>query len=193
MTEPNVIRYASPNNDRTEIVLQWTAENSPETPAASNNIAAPQTSGMAVRPMGSRGKRRRGDTHTPTAHEAAPTSTAIIPTVKELRDVSSGAVRIATPPSPINNPSPFFQLIRCCPMAAPSAKIHRGSLATRSAAKPEDTYCSAQCREPWPTRKKRAPRAEPAIQCSRRGRKPRDHAMANRINPATVWRMPADT
>ena len=150
-----------------------TCENSPETPAATSSIPAPQTSGIAARPIASAGRRKRGEMQTPTAQAAAPIRTAPIPQVRLLRCVNSRKVKSPTPTRPSRSPTPFIQLIFSCFMAAPIARIQRASLATNNAANPDDTCCSAQCRLPCPTKKKSAPTTAPATQCSRRGRNPR--------------------
>ena len=130
-------------------------------------MAAPHTRGTAARPMEWLGRRKRGEIQTPIAQDAAPTSTAITAQLVALIVVNSRIVRIATPAIPISKPRPLSQLILCWRMPAPIRRIHRGSLATSSAANPEETCCSAQCRVPCPIRKKSAPRTAPAIQCSR--------------------------
>ena len=66
-----------------------------------------------------------------------------------------------------------------------------GSMAITSAATPEGTFSSAQCRSPWLTKKKRKPRTIPARHPWRVGRSPFHHAHPSRIEPAIRCRIAA--
>src|SRR5579863_4279043 len=122
--------------------------NSPVTPAAISSIAAPQIVGNAVRPSASSGNFSRGEITTPNDHDNEPTSTAINPHRLDPFTVSSTPVSIATPTTPSPNPKALGRLIFCCPIIQASTRMNIGSVAISSAAKPDPTYCSAQCSVP---------------------------------------------
>ena len=66
-----------------------------------------------------------------------------------------------------------------------------GSLAMSKEARPDGTFCSAQCRVPWPIRKKKKPMMRLARTWDRVGRKRFARHQARRIEPAVKWRRPA--
>src|SRR5580704_18943161 len=148
MIEPKTIRYANPSNDFTEMFAQCVAWNSPVSTDARSNIAAPQISGTAVRPSASSGNFNFGEITTPTAHDTDPTSTASNPSELDPCMLISTPVSKATPITPRLKPSRLSRLLLCWPMASPSTKINIGSVAMSSAARPDPTYCSAQCSVP---------------------------------------------
>src|SRR5580692_2029589 len=163
---------------------QCVSRNSPVTPAAISSNNAPQIVGSAVRPSASEGSLRRGETTTPNDHDKEPSNTASSPTRLDPFTVSSAPVSSPTPATPRPRPSALSRLILCCPIIQPSTRINIGSVAISSAARPEPTYCSAQCSEPWPIRKNCAPNANPATHCCRVGRNPRQWAQLSMIAPA---------
>src|SRR5580658_5217255 len=172
---------------------QCVSRNSPVTPAAVSSSAAPQSVGNAVRPKASEGNLSRGETTTPNDHDKEPSSTASNPHKLDPFTVSSAPVNTATPTTPKPKPSALSRLILCCPIIQPSTRMNIGSVAISSAAKPEPTYCSAQCSVPWPMRKKNAPKINPATHCCRVRRNPRSHAHTSMIAPAIECRIPAAT
>src|SRR5438552_17914144 len=127
-------------------------------------MAAPHNVGSAVRPSASEGNLTLGEITTPAAHESDPSNTARSPNRLDPF-VTSVPVRMATPPTPTINPSMLKRVIFCCPIIHASATMNIGSVAVSTAARPEPTYCSAQCSVPCPTRKISQPTVNPEIQC----------------------------
>ena len=70
------------------------------------------------------------------------------------------------------------------PMNNDRTTIHIGSVATNSAARPEGTLCSAQCSEPWPTKKNMKPSTALLTHSRRVGRYPRTRAHSSNTDPA---------
>src|SRR5438034_479401 len=79
----------------------------------------------------------------------------------------------------------------CFAAAAESKKTQIGSLAISREARPEGTFCSAQCNEPWPMRKKKTPMTILARICAQVGRRRSARHQRRRIDPAARWRIPA--
>src|SRR5207249_9764742 len=81
-------------------------------------------------------------------------------------------IRRATPPSPNRIPASKREFqCHCFAAAAESKKTQIGSLAISREARPEGTFCSAQCNEPWPMRKKKTPMTILARICAQVGRR----------------------
>src|ERR1700680_37311 len=104
--------------------------------------------GSAVRPSASEGSLSLGEITTPADHANEPTSTAISASKLEPLTVNSAPVSTATPSAPKPNPRALSRLILCCPIDHASTRMNIGSVESSSAAKPDPTYCSAQCSEP---------------------------------------------
>jgi hypothetical protein len=85
----------------------------------------------------------------------------------------------------------FLSGRRFVAVTAMSSATKIGSVAMSKAATPEGTVCSAQCRVPCPTRKKRKPTIRLARHWANVGRFPCDNPHANRIDPAIRCRKPA--
>src|SRR5579859_1148449 len=123
---------------------------------------------------------------------------ALITTANELTNMPGTEVsalrpiRRPTPPKPKRLPvnSKAFQC-HCFAAAAESRKTQIGSLAISSEARPEGTFCSAQCSEPCPRRKKKTPMTMLARICAQVGRKRLTRHQASKIEPAVRWRRPA--
>src|SRR5215472_10892292 len=116
---------------------------------------------------------------------------ALITTASELTnipgtDVSAlRPIKRPTPPKPKRLPvsSEAFQC-HCLAAAAESRKTQIGSLAIKSEARPDGTFCSAQCRDPWPIRKKKTPMMMLARICAQVGRKRLARHQTRRMEPA---------
>src|ERR1700757_1520009 len=169
--------------DFMEMPAQWVEWNSPVSPAAASSITAPQTVGNAVRPKASEGSFTFGEMTTPADQANEPKSTASSAIRLDPLIVNSAPVSTATPSTPKPTPSALSRLILCCPSDHARTRMNIGSLAMSSPAKPDPTYCSAQCSDPCPTKKNNAPTMIPEIQLARVGRNPRVHAHARRIPP----------
>src|SRR5215469_9809148 len=123
---------------------------------------------------------------------------ALITTASELTNIPGTAVselrsiKRATPPKPkrlpLNNEA--FQC-HCLAAAAESRKTQMGSLAISNEARPEGTFCSAQCSDPWPIRKKKTPMMMLARICAQVGRKRLARHQTRRMEPAVRCRRPA--
>src|SRR5215831_5450637 len=123
---------------------------------------------------------------------------ALMTTASELINIPGTEVsalrpiRRPTPPRPkrlpVNNEA--FQC-HCFEAAAESKKTQMGSLAISSEARPDGTFCSAQCNVPWPMRKKKMPMTMLARICAQVGRKRLAKHHARRMEPAMRCRRPA--
>src|SRR5262245_11027200 len=144
---------------------------------------------MAARPIESCGMGNLDDTTTPTDQDKDPNNTAPMPILLEACRFNPSAPKIATPARPTTSPRLFIQLIFSLPATDPSSRMNIGSVAISSAAKPDVTNCSAQCKLPCPIKKNKAPTIAPAAQLRTVGRNPRRQAHRNNTPPASEWRI----
>src|SRR5882724_9588026 len=195
MPDPKPMRYTSASHDLMDTAAKWNPWNSPVSTAAIKSTTPPARLCIAAFNMGAAGLSRCFEYSEPQAHA----SEATIRTPAPRRSTRSEPPRCAgptsstSPPNPSRSPNVTLATGRIPPGRSQS-KItsHNDTVATKSAAIPEGTVCSAQLTPPFPINSSIKPVTAAVHQCAPVGRIPVfRRKTAYSTSPAVTWRIPA--
>src|ERR1043165_6959582 len=161
MRDPNVMRYASPSQERTETIPKLNPFNSPLNTLTRKSATAPASISMPVPSRVDFGISAPFAYIEPMDQNNAAQSSKRIPNVLKLVPPpvsSAGPTRMNTPRNPTNKPRMACHEGFAPPDRKDSNKVSQnGEGRIISAAMPEGTCCSAQPTRPLPPSNKAAP------------------------------------